>query len=177
MKNLLIIPVLWYAARRTPPTGVLTGIFLFLYAFLRIFVDIFREYPTSLLGLATGQALNMLMSILGLVLIVFPLWSRRSRAPDSVTVTAGGGQTRESAGIAWRRMLFALLLMFSMVIPSDWTQDVSERYGKRHAVLPIQPFTLGSIPPRRTRSRKFIRWIRQTSPCSRRTNCAADGCR
>lgn len=133
MKNLLIIPILWYAAKRTLPTGVLTGIFLFLYAFFRIFVDIFREYPTSLLGLATGQVLNILMSILGLVLIVFPFWSRRSRAVDSVT--AEGGQTRESAGIAWRRMLFALLLMFSLVIPSDWTQDVSERYGKRHAGL------------------------------------------
>jgi phosphatidylglycerol---prolipoprotein diacylglyceryl transferase len=133
MKNLLIIPILWFAARRTPPTGVLTGIFLFLYAFLRIFVDIFREYPTSLLGLATGQVLNILMSILGLVLIVFPLWNRSSDAVNSVTVTADGGQTRESAGIAWRRMLFALLLMFSLVIPSDWTQDVPERYGKRHA--------------------------------------------
>jgi len=62
LKNLLIIPVLWFAARRTPPTGVLTGIFLFLYAFLRIFVDLFREYPTSLLGLATGQVLNILIS-------------------------------------------------------------------------------------------------------------------
>jgi phosphatidylglycerol:prolipoprotein diacylglycerol transferase len=139
MKNLLIIPVLWYAARRAPPTGVLTGIFLFLYAFLRIFVDIFREYPTNLLGLATGQVLNILMSILGLVLIVFPLWSKRDRAAHSVTVTAEGGRTRGSAGIAWRRLLFALLLMFSLVIPSDWTQDVSERYGKRHAGLAYSP--------------------------------------
>ncbi|HEU4340911.1 MAG TPA: prolipoprotein diacylglyceryl transferase [Candidatus Binatia bacterium] len=135
MKNLLIIPVLGYAARRAPPTGVLTGIFLFLYAFLRIFVDIFREYPTSLMGLATGQVLNILMSILGLVLIAFPLWSRRSRAVDSVTVAAEGEHTRESTGIAWRRVLFALLLMFSLVIPSDWTQDVPARYGKRHAGL------------------------------------------
>lgn len=135
MKNLLIIPVLWYAARRTPPTGVLTGIFLFLYAFLRIFVDIFREYPTSLLGLATGQVLNILMSILGLVLIVFPFWSRRSRAVDSVTVAAEEAQTQKSASVAWRRVVFALLLLFSLVIPSDWTQDVPARYGKRHAGL------------------------------------------
>ncbi|MBI4189958.1 MAG: prolipoprotein diacylglyceryl transferase [Betaproteobacteria bacterium] len=133
MKNLLIIPILWYAARRKPPTGVLTGIFLFLYAFLRIFVDVFREYPTSLLGLATGQVLNILMSILGLVLIVFPFWSRRSHTGNRVALAAEGEQNQESAGVAWRRMLFALLLLFSLVMPSDWTQDVPARYGKRHA--------------------------------------------
>jgi phosphatidylglycerol:prolipoprotein diacylglycerol transferase len=153
MKNLLIIPVLWYAARRAPPTGVLTGIFLFLYAFLRIFVDVFREYPTSLVGVATGQVLNILMFILGLILIVFLLWSRRSRAGVSVTVAAEGEQNRKAPGVAWRRILFALLLLFSLVIPSDWTQDVAARYGKRHAGLSIQPFTLGSIPPRSKRSR------------------------
>jgi phosphatidylglycerol:prolipoprotein diacylglycerol transferase len=131
IKNLLIIPVLWYAARLTPPTGLLTGIFLFLYAFLRIFVDVFREYPTSLLGLATGQVLNILMAFLGLVLIVFPLWSKKSR----VTVAAGEEQGEEPASIAWRRMVLALTLLCSLVIPSDWTQDVPARYGKRHASL------------------------------------------
>jgi phosphatidylglycerol:prolipoprotein diacylglycerol transferase len=135
MKNLLIIPVLRFAAGRTPPTGVLTGIFLFLYAFLRIFVDIFREYPTSLFGVATGQVLNILMSILGLVLIVVPYWSRRGRTADRVAIAAVEQQTRGSASIAWRRMLFAVLLLLSLVIPSDWTQDVPARYGKRHSGL------------------------------------------
>ncbi|KPK14191.1 MAG: hypothetical protein AMJ67_16425, partial [Betaproteobacteria bacterium SG8_41] len=32
-----------------------------------------------------------------------------------------------------RRVLFVALLLFSLVIPSDWTQDVPARYGKRHA--------------------------------------------
>jgi phosphatidylglycerol:prolipoprotein diacylglycerol transferase len=135
VKNFLIIPVLWYAIKGKAPTGVLTGIFLFLYAFLRIFVDVFREYPTSLFGLPTGQVLNILMSILGLVLIVFPLWSRRNRARGSVTPAAEGKQTQKSGGLAWRRVLFALLLLFILVIPSDWTQDVPGRYGKRHPGL------------------------------------------
>lgn len=135
MKNLLIIPVLWYAAGRKPPTGVLTGIFLFLYAFLRIFVDIFREYPTSFLGLPTGQTLNILMSLLGFFLMMAPFRHREDR------VDAGGGKgaaVKErpvAAGTAWRSFLFALLLLFSLVIPSDWTQDVPARYGKRHAGL------------------------------------------
>lgn len=135
MKNLLIIPVLWFAAGQKPPTGVLTGIFLFLYAFLRIFVDVFREYPTSLFGVATGQALNILMSIFGLVFMVIPFWSGRWRTGDRVTIANDGEQARGSVSIAWRRMLFALLLLLSLVIPSDWTQDVPARYGKRHSGL------------------------------------------
>lgn len=134
LKNLLIIPVLMLAARRALPTGVLTGLFLFLYAFLRIFVDVFREYPTSLFGLATGQVLNLLMSAVGLALIVFPFWRRRRRA-DAVVAVAPGGAIAEASGVTWRRLLFALLLLFSLVIPSDWTQDVPARYGERHPGL------------------------------------------
>ena len=129
LKNLLIIPILWYVAKRKPSTGLLTGIFLFLYAFLRIFVDLFREYPTSLLGLATGQFLNILMSVLGLVLIILA-W-RRGRAGTSLPPEESEG----TAGLGWRRIALASLLLFSLVMPSDWTQDVPARYGKRHAGL------------------------------------------
>jgi len=138
IKNLLIIPVLWYAARQKPSTGVLTGTFLFLYAFLRIFVDILREYPTSLLGLATGQFLNILMSFLGLALIVFSFWSKRSRLAadaDGGEAQGHGDHDHQSVGVAWRRTLFGLLLLFSLTIPSDWTQDIPARYGKRHPGL------------------------------------------
>jgi phosphatidylglycerol:prolipoprotein diacylglycerol transferase len=135
LKNLMIIPVLWYAAKWRPPAGVLSGIFLFLYAFLRIFVDVFREYPTSLLGLATGQALNLLMSILGLVLIIVPFWSKDRGAESHVAHAAVVDEHVVSAGLGWRRLVFASLLLFSLVIPSDWTQDVPARYGKRHAGL------------------------------------------
>ena len=135
LKNLLIIPILWFAARRTPPTGVLTGIFLFLYAFLRIFVDLFREYPTSLLGLATGQVLNILMSVLGLVLVAAPYWRHRARAGDGAPSADAADATQAPAGVGWRRAVFGALLAFSLVQPSDWTQDVPARYGKRHEGL------------------------------------------
>jgi hypothetical protein len=35
----------------------------------------------------------------------------------------------------WRPALLVALLLFSLTIPSDWTQDVPARYGKRHAGL------------------------------------------
>jgi phosphatidylglycerol:prolipoprotein diacylglycerol transferase len=135
MKNLLIIPILMYAGKRQLPSGVVTGIFLFLYAFLRIFVDVFREYPTTLLGLATGQILNILLSILGLALVIVPFWGRHGRDEATVARAAIVEENPVSAGVGWRRFLFASLLLFSLVIPSDWTQDVPARYGNRHAGL------------------------------------------
>ena len=135
LKNLLIIPLLHLVGRRRLPAGVLTGCFLFLYAFLRIFIDLLREYPTTLFGLATGQVLNLLMSVFGLILMVVPLWRRRAGtgATASPAVLPAGDDV--STGIGWRRGLFVVLLLFSLLIPSDWTQDIAARYGKRHPGL------------------------------------------
>lgn len=135
LKNLLIIPVLIYFGKKQPPSGVLTGISLFLYAFLRIFVDLFREYPTSLLGLATGQVLNIILSIVGLFFIIVPFWKKNIRVEAPVVSERNVEENPESIGIKWRRLLFVSLLIFSLIIPSDWTQDVPARYGKRHAGL------------------------------------------
>lgn len=129
LKNLLIIPVLFYLGRRRWPPGVLTGAFLFLYASLRIFVDIFREYPTTLLGLATGQSLNIFMTLLGLVLMFLRTWPKAQIGAD------GTADDASSLGLSMRRAVFAFLLLFSLVLPSDWTQDVPRRYGRRHPGL------------------------------------------
>ena len=126
IKNLLIIPILLLFARRNPPRGFVTGLFLFLYSFLRIPVDVFREYPTSLLGLATGQALNITLSVIGLAVITvvcaLPARAEADRAEIS----------RPPAQIAWRKPVFVAILAFCHIIPSDWTQDIPNRYGKRH---------------------------------------------
>ncbi|HVN96883.1 MAG TPA: prolipoprotein diacylglyceryl transferase [Syntrophorhabdaceae bacterium] len=135
IKNLLIVPILMLAERGQPPDGVRTGIFLFLYAFLRIFVDVFREYPTSLLGLATGQVLNIALSIVGLLLIFIPLFKRRNRSKIFVGSLLSSRQDYMTSGLLSRQILFTALLLFSLVMPSDWTQDVPARYGKRHACL------------------------------------------
>ncbi len=134
LKNLLIIPILLFLGRRRWPSGVLTGVFLFLYASLRIFVDIFREYPTTLLGLATGQSLNIFMALLGLGLVFVRVGYSSWMEP--VEVLSGTlGHRALSPGMLWRRAAFAFLLLFSLVLPSDWTQDIPERYGRRHPGL------------------------------------------
>lgn len=135
LKNLLIIPVLMYARNGALPTGTLTGVFLFLYAFLRIFIDVFREYPTTLLGLATGQGLNIIMAAVGLVLVLVRFRSRHSQAENLPDSNPPPVDSRSIIGMWWRRGLFVAVLSFSLVMPSDWTQDIPSRYGKRHAGL------------------------------------------
>lgn len=135
LKNLLLIPILLYLGKRHLPAGVLTGTFLFLYAFLRIFLDVFREYPTTLLGFATGQVLNILMATLGVALIFVRLGIRRYPVDAPVAHASMTDDQPVPAGVGWRRVAFAVLLLFSLVLPSDWTQDVPARYGNRHAGL------------------------------------------
>jgi phosphatidylglycerol:prolipoprotein diacylglycerol transferase len=144
LKNLLLVPVLLYADKRHLPSGVKTGLFLFLYAFLRIFVDVFREYPTSLMGLATGQVLNIGMSVLGLGLMVARFWK-----PGEPAAVATSGESRPVSTGMWRRVALAVILLGSMVMPSDSTQDVPARYGNRHAGLKysaLYPKIFAKIP-------------------------------
>jgi hypothetical protein len=87
-----------------------------------------------MLGLATGQVLNILMSILGLGLILIPLW--KSRGITKAAMPPVNPQENPTpADLRWRRLAFAALLLFSLVMPSDWTQDIPARYGPRHACL------------------------------------------
>lgn len=132
LKNLLIIPILWIVGRRSMHAGFVTGLFLFLYSFLRIFVDVFREYPTSLFGLATGQVLNILTSLMGIGLMVMlpRLRGEQARRAEAEVET----YSADDAG-SWRPLVFAAILVFSLTIPSDWTQDIPGRYGSRHPGL------------------------------------------
>ena len=128
LKNLLIVPVLMRARRRGVPPGGLAARFLFLYAFLRIFIDYFREYPLTLLGLPAGQTMNILMSAAGIVL----LWRNRKRPLARAAVPVA----RESlGGLWWRRALLAAVVLASLVIASDATRDIPAKYGKRHPGL------------------------------------------
>ena len=129
IKNLLIIPVLLFCSKRNMPRGFVTGLFLFLYSFLRIPVDVFREYPTSLLGLATGQALNIALSFVGLAVIAY-CYRKQVEPPTEVAVA-----TEPHPDLRWRKLVFVILLVFCLIIPSDWTQDIPGRYGKRHPGL------------------------------------------
>lgn len=129
IKNLLLVPFLLFVRSRRPPKGAVLGHFILWYGFLRIFVDLFREYRTELFGFPPGQGFNLVMSILGLSLLV---WAYRSqigkrtlRPMDSVLETS-----REASLL--QRISMAALVAIPLIIPSDWTQDVPERYGTRH---------------------------------------------
>lgn len=134
IKNLLLIPLLLWVRRFSPPRGVITAHFIFWYGFLRIFIDLYREYRVDLFGLGPGQVFNIAMAILGVSLL---LWARHRGAGGRALGenTAHPGSLTSRAGLAWRRAVFGVLLLFPMVIPSDWTQDVPARYGGRHAGL------------------------------------------
>ena len=131
LKNLLLVPYLAWVRRTTPTPGATAARFVFWYAFLRIFVDLFRDYPTHRLALGTGQTLNLVMSLLGLVLLFRSRQRRLGRLPSSPTASA---RTVPIPAVVFRAALVAILL-FSLTMPSNWTQDIPARYGARHPGL------------------------------------------
>ena len=136
IKNLLMIPFLLLIRKTNPPRGVMTAHFILWYGFLRIFVDFYREYRTDFFGLPPGQEFNILMTLIGTFLLFQFYRKRRSSvsanyAPSRERLT---GETVKN-GLLMRRIIFAFLLVIPMIIPSDWTQDIPSRYGKRHPGL------------------------------------------
>ena len=134
LKNLLLIPFLLWVRRRNPARGVVFAHFILWYAFLRIFVDLFREYRVETWGLGTGQIINIAMAIFGLALLI---WFHVTERPAMPATAPSAPQPRSAVHPAgWvQRMIFGVLLLFCLTIPSDWTQDVPARYGHRHPGL------------------------------------------
>ena len=132
LKNLLLVPYLAWVRRSHPTPGATAARFVFWYAFLRIFLDLFRDYPTHRLALGTGQTLNLAMAGLGIALLIRSRMRRQGRLREVVLKPSMRGPGLP----AWfyRGVLIAILL-FSLMIPSNWTQDVPARYGARHAGL------------------------------------------
>ena len=134
LKNLLLVPLLLLIRRARPPRGALVAHFILWYGFLRIFVDFFREYRTTIYGLPPGQEFNLLMTLIGIVMLIWLYRGARSgvrpQAPPRTAESAGDADP--VPGLWRKRALFALLLFLPTVMPSDWTQDVPARYGERH---------------------------------------------
>jgi phosphatidylglycerol:prolipoprotein diacylglycerol transferase len=131
LKNLLLIPFLLLIRKMNPPRGVLTAHFILWYGFLRVFVDIFREYRTNLYGLPPGQEFNILMALTGVGML---LWFYRNTGKER-SLEEPPPPTKSngiSSGLGLKRLAFILLLLIPTIIPSDWTQDVPARYGARH---------------------------------------------
>ena len=132
IKNLLLVPVLLLIRARRPPRGVVFANFVLWYGFLRIFVDFFREYRTDLAGFPPGQEFNVLMSLLGVGLLVW-IYKFRTVQMRGISGLHSAGGSR-GASLLQRFVLITILLV-PLVMPSDWTQDVPQRYGRRHAGL------------------------------------------
>lgn len=133
LKNLLLVPLLLIVRHRIPPRGVVTAHFIFWYAFLRIFIDFFREYRTSFHGFPPGQEFNVVMAAVGACML---LWFYKRSGPAVVrkfalTLPDERVDARHH-GIWIRKTVFVVLLVLPTIIPSDWTQDVPSRYGERH---------------------------------------------
>lgn len=129
LKNFLLIPVLLWLRGRGVPDGRIATVFVTLYAGLRIPIDLLREYPITMWGFPTGQTLNFLMFGGGLALLALNIARNRGKSKQFVPRPAADAPPR------WRKWAFAALLVVPIVIPSDATRDIPDRYGKRHPGL------------------------------------------
>ncbi len=133
VKNLLLAVFLVRVHARHSTPGAVAARFVFWYAFPRIFIDLLRDYPTHRLALGTGQTLNLLMTIVGIVLLVRSRLRRLGRLGSPSRPARGPHVERPPLPI--QRVAFAALLLGCLTIPSNWTQDIPARYGKRHSGL------------------------------------------
>jgi phosphatidylglycerol:prolipoprotein diacylglycerol transferase len=131
LKNFLLVPFLLWVRSRGAPPGRIAVLFVILYALLRIPIDLLREYPISMWGLPTGQTLNVLMVVFGLILLAINIYRSRNSDQESV----GPSQEKGKRGLKWRRAALAVLCVVPLVIPSDATRDVPATYSKRHPGL------------------------------------------
>jgi phosphatidylglycerol:prolipoprotein diacylglycerol transferase len=135
-KNLLLIPYLLRVRRTNTTPGASAARFVFWYAFPRIFIDLFRDYPTHRLALGTGQTLNLVMAALGIVLLVRSRMRRLGLLSSSrVLSPLADRQSLDRPPRLEQRIAFVALLLFCLTIPSNWTQDVTARYATRHPGL------------------------------------------
>jgi phosphatidylglycerol---prolipoprotein diacylglyceryl transferase len=136
LKNFLIIPILLIVRKRSRKPGMEMAHFIFWYGFLRIFVDMYRDYGTWIMGIPTGQVLNIFTAALGGGLVLW-FWARgKEKSPGEVSLDGIPSPRQSDAKNVWvKRTVLATLMLFSLIIPSDSTQDIPARYGKRHEGL------------------------------------------
>ena len=160
-KNLLLIPYLLRVRRSNPTPGATAARFVFWYALLRIGIDLFRDYPTHRLALGTGQTLNIAMVLLGAALLFRSRLRRLGRLRPRTTPAASPVRPARPHGVPLHQpLMLAGLLLFCLTIPSNWTQDIPARYGKRHEGLrhsTLYPALNTSPPPRIVGSRDIAR--------------------
>ena len=80
LEGVFLFGCLWLLRVRTkPPRGMLAGIFLLLYALVRVIVENFREPDAPLTGPFTrGQTLSVMLVVGGICFVAYALKTRRS---------------------------------------------------------------------------------------------------
>ncbi|MEP6847680.1 MAG: prolipoprotein diacylglyceryl transferase family protein, partial [Acidobacteriota bacterium] len=131
IKNFLLVPTLLLIRRHGLPPGRLAAIFVILYAGLRIPIDTLREYPIAMWGVPTGQMLNIIMVMAGVIFLFVNIYrsdeDQVPHAPEKVG----------SRPLLLKKLMFAAICILPLVIPSDATRDVPATYGSRHAGLEL----------------------------------------
>lgn len=118
-KNFLIVFILIGVLRRYPAgTGIAMSCFIFLYAFLRFLVDLFRDYEATWLGLDKGQIFNLIMSAIGLALLVYFIRNPQIEKPDNSLRNASDAPV----GLT-RAIVLSLLILYPLGIPTSWTLE------------------------------------------------------
>ncbi len=132
LKNFLLVPfLLWVRSRKVPP-GRVAALFVILYALLRVPIDLLREYPISMWGLPTGQTLNLIMVVIGVILLGINVYrGRLSRAVPLPPKKMDESRNR----LSWRPIALSVCCLIPLVIPSDATRDIPATYGARHQGL------------------------------------------
>jgi phosphatidylglycerol:prolipoprotein diacylglycerol transferase len=123
-KNMLLMLYLLRVQKTNPTPGAVAARFVFWYAFPRIFIDLFRDYPTHRLALGTGQTLNIVMAIIGV-----------GRLAGGTAVRFQPRGAPDQPPLLSQRLALACILVFCLTIPSNWTQDIPAHYLKRHPCL------------------------------------------
>jgi phosphatidylglycerol---prolipoprotein diacylglyceryl transferase len=129
LKNFLLIPFLLWIRSRGVPDGRIAAWFVLLYSGLRIPIDTLRDYPIYMWGFPTGQTLNFLMLIIGIIMLAINYLRNRKETKNYIP------KEIVEKNVGWRKFAFVLLLIIPIVIPSDATRDIPERYSKRHQGL------------------------------------------
>ncbi len=134
-KNILLMLFLLRVRKTNPTPGATAARFVFWYAFPRIFIDLFRDYPTHRLALGTGQTLNIIMALLGIVLLIRSRMRRLGRLAGGKGPAGRQAAPREQSALTAQQLALTGILLFCLTIPSNWTQDIPARYSARHPGL------------------------------------------
>ncbi|MDD3844829.1 MAG: prolipoprotein diacylglyceryl transferase [Syntrophorhabdaceae bacterium] len=140
-KDLLIVLIVLAAARTAVPgQGRLLGHFMFWYGLFDFIIDVFQR-PGPVLGeIGADHLCNALVAVVGLLLIARSARKDSKRktglntlhfAPASLVATIPSGL---NPAIWFRIILFLVVLLFCLTIPSGWSQEWLYRLASQQGI-------------------------------------------